>query len=128
MTKQLNSLILLIFMSFSMLGHAQSKDQRPFDQFLDLLGQQDRFMGTIVIRDKRKEVYAHAVGHTDLDQGIKADIHTVPYRFHLQDPYRNPDLESSGGGQIGTVPSLGHLFSHYTPCRPDHLGPTVGPP
>lgn len=76
MTKHLKPLILIVGLAFLTLGQAQSTDQRPLDNFLDTLGQHDKFMGAIVIRDKGKEVYAHTVGHTHLDQGTLATAHT----------------------------------------------------
>ncbi|WP_375586860.1 serine hydrolase domain-containing protein [Flagellimonas aurea] len=80
MTKQLKSITLVVGLAFLTLGKAQSTDQSALDNFLDTLGQHDKFMGTIVVLDKGKEVYAHTVGHTNFDQRAKADAHTL-YRI-----------------------------------------------
>jgi len=58
------------------LGQAQSPIQKQLDNFLDTVGQQDKFMGAIVVLEQGKEVYAHTIGYANLDQGTLVSAHT----------------------------------------------------
>ena len=64
--------LLIAFLSISILGFSQNKYQK-MDSLLTYLNQNNKFMGSLSLREGNKIVFSKAYGFADVDKNIKAD-------------------------------------------------------
>lgn len=64
--------IIILFVLFSTLGFAQERFQR-LDSLLTYLNDNNKFMGSVSLREGNEVVFSKAYGYADVDQHIKAD-------------------------------------------------------
>lgn len=78
MIKCFIGIIALMFVTQA--AFAQKIDSKKLDQFLDLLEENNRFMGSVQINKAGKKIYANAIGYADLDGKQKANTQSI-YRI-----------------------------------------------
>ncbi len=71
--------IVILFVLFSTIGLAQERFQR-LDSLLTYLNENNKFMGSVSLREGEEIVFSKAYGYADIDANIKAD-NTTKYKI-----------------------------------------------
>lgn len=71
-----NLLMIAMFSMFISHAFAQKMNSEKLDSLFQILEQNDKFMGSIALSHKGKNIYTKVIGFADLESSKKADIHT----------------------------------------------------
>lgn len=66
----------LMFILWASIGVSQSINTEKLDSLLSLLGQNDKFMGSVAVSQNQKTIYKNSIGFLSIDKNLKADSFT----------------------------------------------------
>ncbi|GAA6370257.1 serine hydrolase domain-containing protein [Odoribacter splanchnicus] len=81
MTKNIRiPVVAFLLLCCNLISYAQETEHAKLDRYLRLLGDKNKFMGSVSVFSKGTEIYARSVGFADIDKQIVADAQS---EYHI---------------------------------------------
>ena len=81
MTKNIRiPVVAFLLLCCNLISYAQETEHAKLDRYLRLLGDKNKFMGSVSVFSKGTEIYARSVGFADIDKHIVADAQS---EYHI---------------------------------------------